>query len=224
VAVDCYLSEQSLLGQPSIRSLAQAGIVTAPSPLAGMAILALEDIADLLIDGPAIYTMELTTPGGLVRIPISSWQATLQTGSTSYVQCVIPAAAGYVTELSTATEFSIYRRLYLVGGSTIDYEMARAPFQVLQTDYGPYNYTATVSGYTDAYPADANPPASLDRTLTGVRSVSTYTGGGIRIRCAIDWALRPGHRAYLGATPILVDYINYYAPGSDQYMDIGERA
>ena len=57
-----------------------------------------------------------------------------------------------------------------------------------------------------------------------MRSVYSGNTGGLRVRCEIDWLLRPGHRAYYGTTPIIVDYLNYYVPGVDQYMDVGERA
>jgi hypothetical protein len=169
------------------------------------------------------YVMELITPGGAVRVPISSWQATLQTGAACYVQCVVPAVADWVEDIIAATEFIVYRRATLTDGSVIDYEMARSPLEVRSYSQGPRNYTATISGYPDALTADDDPPTALDRTLTGVRSVST-DNGGIRVRADIDWLLRPGMRGYYGATPILVDFVNYYVPGNDQYMDVGERA
>lgn len=167
--------------------------------------------------------MDLVTPGGLVRVPISSWQATLQTDVQSYVQCVVPAATDWVPDIEVATEFVISRIGTLLDGSTIEYEMARAPAQTVSLDGGAYNYTATISGYTAALTAVENPPASLDRTLTGVRTISRNSGN-TRVRCDIDWLLRPGQRAYLDAEPIIVSYVNYYVPGFDQYMDVGDRA
>lgn len=167
------------------------------------------------------YVMDLVTPDGNVRVPISSWQATLQTGASSYVQCVIPACSEWIDDIVAATEFVIYRRAELTDGSTIEYEMATSPLEVRNYSQGPFNYTATISGYPDALTAQDDPSPTFDRTLTGIRSVSDGNGG-MRVRADIDWLLRPGMRAYNGDTEILVDFINYYVPGNDQYMDVGE--
>jgi hypothetical protein len=136
---------------------------------------------------------------------------------------VIPACLDWVETIIAATEFVIYRRAALTNGSTIEYEMARSAVEVRDYAQGPVNYTATVSGYPDALTPNASPPTTFDRTLTGVRQV-TQGDGGIRVRADIDWLLRPGMRAYYGSTEIIVDYINYYVPGNDHYMDLGERA
>lgn len=198
----------------------------APSPLAAPALLAVHDFTGQLGDAATLFVMDLITPGGTLRIPISSWQATLQTGSSNYVQCVVPACAPWVTSLNTATEFVIYRRALLPSGVAIEYEMARAPAQQAQFDRGPERYTCTLSGYTTAFAASVNPPAVYDRTLAGIRTISNASGGAsLRVRCAVDWLLRPGHRAYVEGTPMVVGYINYYAPsGFDSYMDVGQQA
>ena len=71
-----------------------------------------------------------------------------------------------------------------------------------------------------AFAASLDPPAAYDRALTGLRTVSS--GSSLRVRCAVDWLLRPGHRAYVQGVPFVVRYINYYAPaGFDSYMDVG---
>ena len=167
--------------------------------------------------------MDLITPTGTVRVPISSWQATLQTGSSNYVQCVIPACTVWVSAILAATEFVIFRRATLPNGTAIELEMARAPADQAQFDQGPQRHTCTLSGYSDAFAEDLDPPATYDRTLAGVRSISSGEGS-LRVRCAIDWLLRPGHRAFVNGTPFVVGYINYYAPsGFDAYMDAGSR-
>ena len=84
--------------------------------------------------------------------------------------------------------------------------------------------TCTVSGYSDGFAESENPSPEYDRTLVSIRSVSSGAGG-MRVRCAVDWLLRPGQRAYANGVPMIADYINYYAPtGGDSYMDVGERA
>ncbi len=218
----------SLVELPHMLGSAQAfgSLVVAqasdPGPLADVSVLGLHDFSALIGSLVSTYVCDLVTPGGNVRAAVSSWQATLRAGAKSYVQCVIPGASGLIDDITAATEFVIYRRATLTDGTTIEYEMARAPVQTRSFDQGPVNSTATVSGYADGLPEQDNPPASYDRTLTGIRSIHTGDGGA-RIRCAVDWFLRPGQRAYYGTTPIVVAYINYYVPGFDQYMDVGEE-
>lgn len=197
-----------------------AGIVSAPSPLSTLALLAVHDFTGVLGDAVTRYVMDLITPGGTVRVPISSWQATLQTGSSNYVQCVVPAVSAWADSVNAATEFVISRTA-TVGGTVIEYEMARAPVQTAQFDRGPAKYTCTLSGYSTAFAEDLDPPTTYDRDLVGIRSVSSGSTN-MRVRCAVDWLLRPGHRAYADGVAMVVSYINYYAPsGNDSYMDVG---
>jgi hypothetical protein len=198
--------------------------VTATGPLGSPAVLAWHDFTTSLT-GQEIsrYVMDLITPSGVVRVPISSWQATLQTDASSFVQCVVPAASEYIDHIVAATSFVITRLATLPGGQVISYEMASSPLEQIAPSQGPTNYTVVLSGYPPALTANDNPPDVQDRTLSGVRSVAGLAGS-MRVRCSIDWLLRPGMRAYQAETPILVDYINYYVNTSDQYMDVGERA
>ena len=194
---------------------------SAPGPLSGASALAYHDFTAGLGEVVTLYVMDLITPTGSVRIPISSWQATLQTGSSNYVQCVIPACTVWQSAINTATEFVIYRRAVLPSGAAIEQEMARAPATTPQFDRGPLRHTCTLSGYSTAFAANDNPPAVYDRALTGVRSISSGASN-LRVRCAVDWLLRPGHRAFVDGVPFIVSYINYYAPsGFDSYMDVG---
>jgi hypothetical protein len=218
-----------------------SGIIAAPSPLAAAqvvvqyvligrvqlppifnaAVLVKHDFTSALGDSITRFVMDLVTPDGTVRVPISSWQATLQTGSSSYVQCVIPACLAWVDAINAATEFVIYRRADVPGTVlAIEYEMARSATEQAQFSQGPQRYTCTLSGYPDAFAEDLDPPVVYDRTLAGVRSISS--GTSLRVRCAVDWLLRPGHRAYVGAVPFVVRFINYYAMDGDSYMDVGE--
>jgi len=166
------------------------------------------------------YAMELDD-GVLdaIRIPISSWQATVQLDRSSYAQCVIPAATDWVdpvTDRNTG-EFIIYRGVRYSDGSTQESELARAPVQTVRFDSGPINATMVLEGYATLAP----PTQILTRTLQNVRSESTTNG--LRVRCDIDWFLRPGQLAVSRGTTITVGYINYYVNSSDQYMDVGER-
>lgn len=172
-------------------------------------------------EGVARYIVDLVTPGGDVRVPVSSWQATLQTESAQYAQCVVPACGAYVDDLGDATSFRISRQLTLVDGTLLEYEICEAPVQTVQYAQGSTNHTATVSGYIDPPPAIDWPPSSA-RTLAGARTVFTYTSG-LRVRCAIDWLLQPGMSATYGETTFEVAFVQYFVNATDAYMDVGER-
>ena len=154
-----------------------------------------------------------------IRPPISSWQATVQTGRASYAQAVIPAATAWVSAITDRSggEFVIYRGVRYSNGDTQESELARAPLGDVRFDVGPTNATMTISGYAALPP----PPGALTRTLQNVRSESITSG--LRVRCDVDWFLRPGQLATARGTTFTVGYINYYVGGGDQYMDVGER-
>ena len=198
------------------------GIVAMGSPLIPVQAIGYHDFTATLGDVVTHYAMDLIVAGQSVRVPISSWQATLQTGAKNYVQGVVPAVADWTDAINDATEFVITRAADTSVGR-IEYEMARAPLEQISIARGPTNYTATLSGYSTAFAENEEPDAAYDRTLTGIRSTTTGTAA-TRVRCAIDWLLRPGQRAYYdeGAS-FVVSYINYYVPATgDAYMDVGE--
>lgn len=211
------------LGAPAVYGSLVFAWCSDPGPLQQPALLAVHDFTDAIAGLRTRYVMDLVTPGGDVRAPISTWQATLRTGVQSYVQCNVPAAGDWVDDLNAATEFVIWRQVTLTTGETIEYEMARAPVDSLSLAQGPRNYTATLTGYADGFAENASPPEATDRTLANVRSVFTASSG-MRVRCAIDWLLRPGQRAYSSGTAFIVGRISYFAGDGDEYMDVGEVA
>lgn len=197
--------------------------LSVPGPLGTPAARALHDFSGLIGEATTHYVMDLHTPAGPLRVPISSWQATLQAGASNYVQCVVPACAPWAEAINTATAFVIYRTAAPLGAPVIEYEMTRAPAEQVQFDQGPARYTCTLSGYTAGFLEGEEASTAYDRVLLGVRSVSSGTGGQ-RVRCAVDWLLRPGHRAIVRGEAFVVAYINYYSPsGFDSYMDVGSR-
>jgi hypothetical protein len=197
------------------------GTVTAPAILGACGVLAFHDFSGQLGDTLTRYVMDLVTPSGLVRVPISSWQATLQTGRANYVQCVVPAVSAWVSTIGVATEFVLTRQAVLPDEKVFEYEMARAPLGEARFARGPTNYTCTLSGYSPGFAVDEEPSGGV-RVLTKVRSISSGSGGR-RVRCAIDWLLRPGQLASFEGGTFTAAYINYYVQGRDAYMDVGER-
>lgn len=156
----------------------------------------------------------------VLRIPMSSWQATLQSDRSSFVQAVVPNIAAWITaiEARTTPNFIISVGVLFDDGTTQEEEIARAPMS-FRYDEGPTNSTGTITGYRTV----DIPATPRTRTLRDVRSFST-TGSNYRARCSIDFFLRPGDTAVVRDVEMLVAWINYYANASDQYMDVGTRA
>ena len=224
-AVEGIASAAGPLGAPACLASHSGRVarVAAPTMLGQPRILAAHDFTGALGDrGALIYVMDLLTPGGRVRVPISSWQATLQVEQSNYLQCVVPACLPFVAQINAATSFQITRQARLPEGSVFEYPMAAAPLQTVITAQGTNNFTATLSGYSPGLVLVGTPPPSAARVLQGVRTVFTQPGG-LRVRCSIDWLLRPGQLATLDGASFLVSYINYYVTDGDQYMDVGER-
>lgn len=221
--VDARASAVGPLGDAALLArMGRSGVSLAPSMLVSPTVLALHDFTEAVEGQPLAYVMDLTTPSGTVRLPISSWQATLQTEQSNYLQCVVPACLPYVDDINAATAFTISRRATLGDGSAFEYPMAAAPLSNASMAQGTSNYSATLSGYSTGSVVDEDPPTGTDRVLQGVRTIFTQPSG-IRVRCAVDWLLRPAQRAHVNGTPFIVSYINYYVSDGDQYMDVGER-
>lgn len=209
------------LGTASARIALTWAKAACAGPLGTPRAIGWHDFTGLIGPQPLRYVADLITPDGPVRVPISSWQATLRAGAGSnYAQCVVPGVNAWVESLQMATEFVVYRTAKLISGRPIEYEMLRAPLTQLTLDQGPSRHTATVSGYFDAFSLADYETTATDRTLVDVRSTS-ISDGGARVRCAIDWLLRPGFRAFVGEMELDVTYINYYVNADDQYMDVG---
>lgn len=198
------------------------GDILLPNPLeAGTTqMVGEQDFSAATVGLPANYLMELSGTTAY-RIPISSWQATTQSDRANYLQCVIPNAGDYVAEITARQDtetFNIYS-LVEIDGNDMRALISSSLIDYLTLDQGPTNYTCTLSGYPAAYV----PGTPKTRTLSNVRTKSTDTNGNMRVRCDIDWYLRPGDTAYAGADEMTVTYINYYVNNTQAYMDVGER-
>ena len=196
--------------------------ISLPGPLGSPTIRAINDFSSLVTDYRAFYVMEVSG-SPILRIPISSWQATVQSDRASFLQCVIPAADAYADDLAArlnTSTISVYKITYLDGEEQKS-RLAVAPLETTSYARGPSNYTLTISGYGDAETISAS---TSTRTMTGIRSIYTTSTGKTRARCDIDWFLRPGDTAVVDGENVTVSYINYYVPTlGDAYMDIGDR-
>jgi hypothetical protein len=242
--IECHISADGPLGAPSALSRSCYGWASVPgplgypaalarsvyaaasasSPLSAPAVVGWHDFTGAIDEtAPLRYVCDLTTPDGTVRVPISSWQATLQTDISCYSQCVIPAVEPYVDAIIAATHFAVYRQLKLIDGSTLEYLMTEAEPDAPAFARGPYRYTCTLSGYSPALVAEDDPSSTLDRTLQNVRQTA-QNGSTYRVQCDIDVMLRPGHRAFVGETSFVVRYINYVVNTQGQSMQVGSAS
>lgn len=220
------LSDGGLPLAPTVRTWSLFATIDLPGILEAESFMAFHDFRPLVHTDSAVYpityTMDLVTPGGDVTVPISSWQATLQTDTSCYASAVIPKCADWLEDVYVATEFIIWRNGYTLTGEAFKHQMVRAPLDQYQVDQGPTNHTCSLSAYFDPFEDFEDPHERYDSTLVGLRSISNYASG-LRIRCAFDWLMQPGQRAYYGEPSFVVSYMNYYVNGSDEYIDVGRR-
>lgn len=216
------------LQAPAVRlGVGRFAQIAVPGPLGAAAVHIDHDFTGQLeaVGAVEFYVCDLVDEAGTIRVPISSWQGTLQLDGSSYLQAVIPAAADVaatINGLADGAVFVISRCARLPDGDVVVNEMARSPIEERQFDQGPQRFTCTLSGYSGAMTAPEGDGPPL-RILQGLRSVSSGTSG-VRVRCAIDWFLRPGASAVAGEVALIPDWISYYVGGGDAYMDAGERA
>ena len=199
--------------------------VSVPGPLAAPALYGISDWTQSLPPLAQIYyACELQLSGDSERLPISSWQATIQNDRASYLQAVVPAATSRIGRINALAggDLVIFRGVRLDDDVSLELEMARVPLGEVNYQQGPTNATATLSGYgqINFQAVDPEDPGA-SRTLAGIRSISIQSG--YRVRADIDWLLRPGMTAVANGASFTVAYMNFYVTGGQAYMDVGER-
>ncbi len=220
----------ALLAEPGMFGVVRSSAVQYPAaissdtgPLGAALVVGYTDYTEKLDRRAATsFVVDFVTPDGVVRVPVSSWQATLQTEGKGYAQCVVPGAFELMNLIQDATEFVVSQVLQDTNGGRFEVEMVRAPSSTFSVSNSANKYTTVVSGYFDAVLVSENPDALYDRVLTGVEQVFT-SGITIRVRCKLDPVVVPGIRAYYGEVPFIVTYVNHYvdAAGASMFMDVG---
>lgn len=202
--------------------------IALPLPLLTPRVFARQNINALLSteESATAWTCVLTgAADGLPDLPlrISSWQATIQTGRSNYIQCVVPASLETVAEIAARRRgvIVITRTARLANGQMVEREMVRSRYSNLYLNEGPRRRSVVLNGWS---PALAEAAGSAD--LYGVQTISD-SDGGLRVRAAIDWSLRPGMTARFMGREMTVAYINYYV-GTERnaltgFMDVGSR-
>ena len=223
IPIDAKIAIPSLMGAPRavVNQLWKARIAI-PSILGTPSATVVNDFSALITDTTQRYIVRITG-SPVIDVAVSSWQATLQTGRQNYVQCVVPAVTDQISDLDArvgSSEIVVYRTGY-IGDTLVETEMARSPLSLVINNRGPFRDTATISGYSAATPPSAS---SQVLAMTGVRQTTQNLAGNSRVRCDIDWVLRPGQDVTADGLSFTANYINYFVPAvGDTYMDIGSR-
>lgn len=214
------------LGSPALFAAAGA-FVAVPSPLGAPSLAAAVDFHDQIEGMPVYAFVDLVMEDdSLVRIPVGSWNATIQLDDKCYMRCSVPAPTSQqIDDIGAAVEFIVTIQTFTrAGGNAVTKEIGRAPVQTVQSDQGGTNHSLQISGYFDAYPALAEQVEAFYRPQRGVRLVSTQPNT-VRVRASYDWIVVPGNVATFsdGAGQLEVAYINWYGQDGDRYIDIGSR-
>jgi hypothetical protein len=200
------------------------GMLAVPGPLGTPAPLLLHDFSAAFAVGRVVPRIRgyLVGAFGVLCVPISSCQGTLRLGDDGYLQMVVPNARAYQDAL-LATESFYVTMAGVFGGLPTESILAAADLTGggVSLAFGGFSQSATISGRPAAYvgPTEGN---GLRRELTGVRAVFA-TLASRRVRCDVDWLLRPGYTAVADGAEFNVDYLNFYwqAEG-DVFMDVGD--
>ena len=167
------------------------------------------------------YICELRKTGlDSVRVPMIYLQATLNSRRSNFLSVVLPSDDSFIpliTERLGGT-FAVIRGVLKSGGTVREVEMFEAPISLPGRSIGPTSSSIPLSGYTPAY-VPTGALAGITRRLQHIRTITT--GVETRIRCAVDWWLKPGMIADTGTFTFEVGYINYYVTDNDAYCDIG---
>jgi len=234
VEILARLSVPSPLGTPAmyLGYEREAAIISVTSPLGNPAAYLIKDFTNLHPGAPVVYyRAEVLNNVGFdftsVQVPISSWQATLQVGErSSYLQCVVPAADPYIDQLThlAGDSFPEPARLRVIqgfrypNGAIEEAEFGRVQLQEMPFQKGQNRSTVTLGGYGKLGFRQAG---FRDIVLSGIQTLSVH--GGVRVRCEVDWRLRPGMTAIADGVEFEVSYINLYANENQQFMEVGER-
>lgn len=211
-----------------------SAMVSVPSPIGGpAAYLFGSGVTSTPFLSSISYRAELFNNNGFdfhfIDLPISSWQSTLQAGErSSYLQVVVPAADQYMDEVNFLTgpvfsdpaEIRVYEKRTYSDGLSREVEMGRVQLQEKSLQKGPQRSSLTLSGYGRLKFSASGSGGRLVE-LPGAQTVSV--NNGIRVRCEVDWRIKPGSAVWADGFAFVVSYINFYVNENQRFMDVGER-
>lgn len=156
---------------------------------------------------------------GDLRVPMSSFQATMRRAGKSFLQAIVPAGDTVLPALEYASLMQVQLGYYYPSVDEFDEleTIALAPLEQIRSDQGATRYTLTLSGYGDFPTADPR-----ERTLQGIQTRSVSQGVR-RVRCNVDLLLRPGNYALDGdGSSFQVDQIQYFVNATSAAMEVIE--
>ena len=203
--------------------LLEGAQISLPGPLGQASTYIFNNFYPLIEDDTQQWVMRITSDP-VIEIPITSWQATLQTDRDSYLQAVVPDAGQYgqvFDDNQGVSNFEIYRRLVVDGAEFYEYVYG-ALLQTVTLYTGPFKETATVIGYGD--PIDNAVDFVGTREMTGIRQITSIVNGNFRARGDLDTLLRPGNDITVDGLTVTVAFMNIFVTSEgQQYMDVGTR-
>lgn len=162
-----------------------------------------------------IYLLQI----GELRVPMSSFQASMRLAGKSYLQVIVPAGSAVLPTLEYGALMQVRLGYYHPSDDEFDglETIAQAPLEVIRSDEGPTRNTLTLSGYGQTAQA-----ATLTRQLVGV-SGRSINQGRRRVRCNVDLLLRPGDTAIdADGSEFVVDQIQYFVNATSAAMEVLE--
>jgi len=162
-----------------------------------------------------VYLLQI----GELRVPMSSFQATMRLTGKSFMQAIVPAGSDVLPALEYGAPMQVQLGYYYPSADEFsDLEtIAQAPLEQIRSDEGAARYTLTLSGYGDLPQA-----APRQRVLQGIQTRSINQGVR-RIRCSVDLLLRPGNYAIDGDGSVFeVGQIQYFVNATSAAMEAYE--
>lgn len=172
-----------------------------------------------IISNPLEKTEVYLLSVGDLRVPMSSFQATMRRQGKSFLQAIVPAGDAVLTALEYGALMRVELGYYYPSDDEFDglEVIASAPLEIIRSDEGPSRHTLTLSGY-----GGSAQNASITRALQGV-STRSINQGRRRVRCSVDLLLRPGDRAIdLDGSSFVIDQIQYFVNATSAAMEVLE--
>lgn len=169
------------------------------------------------VERTEVYLLEIDG----VRVPMSSFQATMRRTGKSFLQAVIPSGDTVLPGLVYGAIMQVRLGYYDPGTDQFsDLEViAETPLEQIRSDEGPTRYTLTLSGYGVFPNLGTNNDA---RSLSGIQTRSINQGIR-RVRCDVDLLLRPDGTAIdSDGLQFTVDMIQYFVNATSAAMEVME--
>lgn len=164
-----------------------------------------------------VYLLQI----GELRVPMSSFQATVRLRNKSFLQVIVPNGGDYLESMKYGELMSVQMGHYYPSKDEFGAlkTIAQAPIEQIRSDQGATRYTVTLAGYDDF-----TPPKPKEIALEGVQTRSVDQGVR-RVRANMNIDLRPNHLAVdSDGTVFGVGQIQYFVNSLSSGMEVLEGA